>query len=101
MKTSKILPTNSKEADFLISKMGNTGHTKQVLQWRRDQFERMGFSEPMSIFLSHTHIDLHQMEDLLKRGCEHTLAVDILLGTNFLGEDPNWNWQGIEDDDEE
>lgn len=96
------LPTNPNQADTLISKMGGQGHSKEVLQWRSDEFLRMGFIEPMAAFLAHTHIDLHVMEyKLLKMGCEHTTAVDILLGTNFMGDDPTWNWQGVDDESEE
>lgn len=96
------MPTNHDQADSLISKMGARGHSKEVLQWRKDEFLRMGFTDPMSSFLSHTHIDLHIMEHrFLKRGCEHAVAIDILLGTNFIGEDPNWNWQGTADEREE
>lgn len=94
------LPTNPDEADTLISKMGGRGHSEQVLQWRNSEFQRMGFIDAMSSFLSHTNIDLHMMENILKNGCDKTMAVDILLGTNFIGEDPTWNWQGVEDEPE-
>jgi len=96
-----LLPTNPDEADSLISKMGVRGHSKQVLQWRNQEFLRMGFIEAMSSFLAHTNIDLHMMEKILKNGCDRTTAVDILLGTNFLGDDPTWNWQGVEDGEED
>lgn len=95
------LPTNPQEADTLISKMGGRGHSKKVLEWRDLRFQKLGFTEPMATFLAHTHIDLHVMEDYLSRGCEHTVAVDILLGTDFLGDDATWNWQGREEEKEE
>lgn len=87
-------PENMKDNSALINEMAQrVRHPEEVLKWRKDEFVRMGFSEPMSIFLSSTNIDLHQMEDkLLKRGCDHVTAVDILLGTNFLGDDPTWGW---------
>lgn len=94
-------PENLGEADALINETeikGHLRHPEEVLRWRKDEFLRMGFNESMSIFLSDTNIDLHQMEDrLLKRGCDHMTAVDILLGTNSFGDDPAWGWNQDEE----
>lgn len=58
-----------------------------VYQWRLDEFQRMGFMRYVAEMLAAGRIDLHQMEDLLKAGCEHHLALEILAGTAWNGED--------------
>lgn len=69
---------------------GSNIHSEQVLQWREREFKRMGFVDFVADFLASTRIDLHQMESLLKAGCEHRTAAEILMGTSTFGEDENW-----------
>lgn len=74
-------------------------HPEKVLNWRKDQFERLGFLEYIADFLASTRIDLHQMEDLLSSGCAHTTAIEILIGTMWSGDDPNWGIDLAREDD--
>jgi len=65
-------------------------HDEEVLNWRKDQFERQGFDDVMAALLAHTAIDLRTMEEYVSNGCPHETAVRILMGTDFHGDDPNW-----------
>lgn len=71
---------------------GSATHSEQVLQWREEQFKRMGFMDFVADFLASTRIDLHQMEDLLEAGCPHRTAAEILIGTAWWGDDDQWRW---------
>lgn len=63
-------------------------HSDQVFENRKIRFQSMGFMEYIADFLASTRIDPYMMEDLLKRGCEHTTAIEILIGTMWSGNDP-------------
>lgn len=76
---------------------GSTTHPEQVLQWREKEFKRMGFVDFVADFLASTRIDLHQMESLLKAGCQHRTAAEILMGTMWSGEDDYWILSGESD----
>ena len=65
-------------------------HPEDVLEWRRSQFRTFGFVDYSADLLAGTRIDLHDMEDLLKAGCSHDLAMSILIGTTWHGDDPAW-----------
>lgn len=76
--------------EVTVEVSGSAIHSDQVLKWREDQFKRMGFFDYIAEFLASTRIDLHQMEDLLKAGCPHRTAAEILIGTCWAGEDEHW-----------
>lgn len=84
---------------------GSDVHPEGVLSWREQQFAAMGFASYVAEFLATTKIDLHQMEDLLTKGCPHEFACRILMGTHFLGDDERWQWteemEYLESDDRE
>ena len=91
-------PLGKDEGERIISAMAETQtHEKRVLEWRNESFDAMGFDEVMAALLAHTHIDMAQMRDLLANGCQHETAVRILMGTNFLGDDPEWSGLEFED----
>ena len=51
----------------------------QVARWRWDEALRMGFSPILAQeVMRHGEVDLHDLERMLKQGCEHGLAFDIL-----------------------
>ena len=77
----------------VITEVSASGvHAEVVLIWRQDEFRRMGFADYAADLLASTRIDLHEMEDLLKKGCAHDLAMQILMGTMWSGDDPSWQW---------
>ncbi len=50
-----------------------------VDEWRFQQLQQAGWPEQEALLLAARHeIDLHQACDLLRRGCEHELAWQIL-----------------------
>lgn len=54
--------------------------TRQVLGWRREQFERMGFESIVAgILAKRRDVDLHYAQRLLDAGCSHALALEILF----------------------
>ncbi len=61
-----------------------------VLEWRHDSFAKLGFEEHVANYLAATKIDISEMTKLLKNDCTHELAIRILLGTMFSGEDVEW-----------
>lgn len=66
-------------------------HPEEILEYRKSEYARMGFPDYLTEYLAATFIDLHEMERLLKNGCPHDLAMEILIGTWVLGpDDPNW-----------
>ena len=77
----------------LMSDMGEFAvHSEQVLVWRKESFDHMGFSELLADFLASTRIDLHRMRSLLAAGCTHDLAAQILMGTTYSGDDDQWHF---------
>lgn len=89
----------------LIDEMAGrvTPHDENTLSWREQEFLRMGFDVRDCLALAKTRIDLHDMQDLLDRGCPQHLAWAILVGTCFFGDDDfdyNPKDEVIEDDDD-
>src|SRR5574337_1667993 len=66
-------------------------HEEQVLLWRRERFQQMGYDETRAALLAHSNIDLHRMEDLLGKGATPEQALRILMGTDVFGDDPTWS----------
>lgn len=85
------------EARSLISIVGDGVHSEKVLDWRKDQFERMGFVEYLAEYLASTRIDIWQMRTLIAKGCPPEWAPAILVGTMWSGEDPQVQWVGEKD----
>lgn len=50
----------------------------QLLAWRVEQFANLGFSFDDAHILGEHKVDWHEAERLLKAGCTHELAVQIL-----------------------
>lgn len=76
------------ETRTLIDEVGKaTPHNESVLSWREQEFLLMGFEPHEALALAKTRIDLHHMFKLLRAGCPHQFAWQILLGTCFAGED--------------
>ena len=54
--------------------------TRQVLGWRREQFERMGFDSIDSDTLAkRKDIEIHLVARMLDEGCSHSVALEIVL----------------------
>lgn len=51
----------------------------KVLAWREEQFLNMQFSPLQAQVLAESHADLHVAADIIKDGCPHAIAADILL----------------------
>lgn len=86
------------EARSLISIVGDGVHSEKVLEWRKDQFQRMGYVEYLSEYLASTRIDIWEMRRLIEeKGCPAELAPAILVGTMWSGEDPQVQWVGEKD----
>lgn len=91
--------------ETLIGEMVST-HPEEVLQWRREAFLHLKFPVATARWLAKTRIDIRQMEKLLESGCEHALAIKILEGTWYAGEDTEPYIQlkqpePVEEDDDE
>ena len=85
--------------EAVMSDVSHSGvHSEKVLEWRQKEFRRLGFVDYVADFLASTQIDLTRMEKLLKKGCEHELAIQILAGTTWHPDvdDPRWRWTGEE-----
>jgi hypothetical protein len=51
-----------------------------IYEWRFDQLRRAGYDPELALDLAvTTKVDLHDATELLRRGCEPTLAARILL----------------------
>lgn len=86
---SATKPFKVEETPLVSSEMVNLGlHSDQVYQWREEQFAQMGFEEIQVGYLASHRVDIHQMRTLIEGGCPHDLAIRILAGTDFHGEDP-------------
>jgi len=54
--------------------------SERVLRWRVDELSRAGYDERLALKLAlQPHVDLHRAVDLLRNGCEPTLAAQILV----------------------
>src|SRR5882672_10286797 len=88
-----IYPLKPEERRVRVTVIDLGVHSEGVLKWRRTRFTEMGFVDYLAEFLADTRIDLYVMHDLLKKGCPHDLAMDILMGTTAGGaEDHQWDW---------
>jgi hypothetical protein len=53
---------------------------ESVMVWRFDQLERAGYDELAALALAlDPRVDLHAACELVERGCEHDVALEILL----------------------
>jgi len=53
---------------------------EEILDWRFEQLLRVGYARRQARVLSRRlEVDLHQAVDLVRRGCAHDLALQILL----------------------
>jgi hypothetical protein len=53
---------------------------ERIEQWRAEELERAGFSVRDAARIAARHdVDLHLAVDLVKSGCSHELALQILL----------------------
>lgn len=91
------MSSNPEETNLLRDRKRSMKDTKlspdeQVLAWRQAEFRRMGFVDFVADFLATTHIDLSEMEHLLKQDCPNDVACRILIGTDCAGDDPHWQW---------
>jgi hypothetical protein len=48
-----------------------------LFSWRRDEAERLGYPPAQAIDLALSHIDLRELERLIRRGCPPQLALEI------------------------
>ncbi len=52
----------------------------RIERWRTGELERVGFDESAAAMLASRHdVDLHFAIDLIRAGCRHDLALEILL----------------------
>ena len=79
-----------RSVNTIVSDTGT--HSEDVLENRAKRFEGMGFTSYLADFLAETRIDVWQMQALLDKGCPHDLAVEILIGTMWSGDDPRWGY---------
>lgn len=53
---------------------------ERIERWRVEELERAGYSRGQALELGGRHdVDLHLAADLLRKGCQPELAVQILL----------------------
>jgi hypothetical protein len=52
---------------------------RKIDRWRLEELERAGFPEPLAELVAFSEADLHQAVDLIRNGCEPTLAAQIVL----------------------
>jgi hypothetical protein len=50
---------------------------ERVLNWRFEQFLRLGFDAIQAVLLASSAVDLHLTRTLIGRGCPHSLAIKI------------------------
>ena len=59
--------------------LSDTDERRAVVQWRRDQLVRAGFALPRAATLARdARYDLHELLELVRRGCPPELAARIL-----------------------
>jgi hypothetical protein len=53
---------------------------ERIQHWRAEELVRAGYDPSDAVALAARHdIDLHFAVDLVRRGCPHELAIDILI----------------------
>ena len=53
---------------------------ERIERWRASELERVGFDASAAAILAGRHdVDLHSAIDLVRAGCRHELALEILL----------------------
>ena len=53
---------------------------ERIEAWRMEELRRAGYDRNAASELASRHdVDLHVAVDLVRRGCPHTLALEILL----------------------
>jgi hypothetical protein len=53
---------------------------ERIERWRAEELQRAGYEPSAAVLLaSRLDVDLHYATDLLRRGCEPELALQILL----------------------
>ncbi len=53
---------------------------ERIERWRADELERAGYEPSAAAMLaSRPEVDLHYAIDLIRAGCQHELALQILL----------------------
>lgn len=53
---------------------------RQIFNWRRDEFLRMGFAKRTAAVLARRRdVDVRATERMLAEGCTHEVAIEILL----------------------
>jgi hypothetical protein len=54
--------------------------SERIERWRREELERAGYSPEQAAELASTpDVDLHEAIDLVARGCDPELALEILV----------------------
>jgi hypothetical protein len=51
----------------------------KVESWRLHVLVEAGYPLPLAERLAHSEADLHQAVELVRRGCKHELAIEILI----------------------
>lgn len=49
-----------------------------AFEWRMRQLRRMGFEIPRAVELAENRVDIHEIRDLIRRGCPADLAAQII-----------------------
>ena len=56
------------------------GELERIESWRAEELRRAGYdADQVTTLGARHHIDLHAAVDLVRGGCPHDLALDILL----------------------
>lgn len=63
----------------------------QVVEWRREVIEGLGYSLVEAEDMARSKIDLNQLRALLKNGATLEQARRILVGTDFLGDEHDYS----------
>jgi len=59
--------------------MSTIGHERNVIHWRRDRLVEAGFNQRLAVSLAvDGRCDLHELIELVERGCPPPLAARIL-----------------------
>lgn len=90
-----MTPLTTDESVALIDKVDGSNasiHDEGVFTWREREFKRLGYAPHEAEHLAATRIDIHEIDKLLRAGCSHVLAWQILIGTRERGiHDPEWD----------
>jgi hypothetical protein len=53
---------------------------ERIERWRAEELERAGYDRKQAALIAARHdVDLHSAVDLVRQGCPHDLALEILL----------------------